>query len=180
MPRRRVCRREFPNGNAKRRIVLRITSDATGIAASSVPHSSSVEATMIQAATSQHRAIPWMAIVVGATTTVAIGLLAAGSVLSSTSDARARAYTTPTFSTFTPVDSSGPKTFDMSLPLSLTPIPSSSLALATGALDTTPNDRSTNGSKSVVHALTNLRSEQGPGVSWPGSSDNFKQGRISQ
>ena len=68
---------------------------------------------MIQAATSQHRAIPWMAIVVGATTTVAIGLLAAGSVLSSMSDARARAYTTPTFSTFTPVDSSGPKTFDI-------------------------------------------------------------------
>jgi hypothetical protein len=41
----------------------------------------------------------------------------------------------------------------------LIPIPSSSLALATEALVTTPNDRSMNGSKSVAGALTNLRSE---------------------
>jgi hypothetical protein len=41
----------------------------------------------------------------------------------------------------------------------LTPIPSSSLALATGALVTSPNDRSMNGSKSVGSALTKLRSE---------------------
>ena len=71
-----------------------------------------VEASMTLA-TSPHRAFPGLAIIAGAATAVAMGLLTAGSVLSSTNDARARAYTTPTFSTFTPVVSSGPQTFDI-------------------------------------------------------------------
>ena len=105
---------------------------------------------MILVTTSQHHAFR-LAIVTRTATAVVIGLLSAGSVISTTSDATTHTHiTAPTFSTFAPVESSGPKTFDIVPSPSLTPIPSSTLALAAGAPVTTPNDRAMNGSKSAA------------------------------
>jgi hypothetical protein len=68
---------------------------------------------MVLVTTSEHRAFR-LAIVAGTATVVVIGLLIAGSVISTTSDATTGTHiTAPTFSTFASVESSGPKTFDI-------------------------------------------------------------------
>jgi hypothetical protein len=65
---------------------------------------------MALAVTRQHRMFPRLALIAGGATALAIGLLTAGSVLSTTNDARA--VTTTTFSTFSTV-AEGPKTLDI-------------------------------------------------------------------
>jgi hypothetical protein len=113
---------------------------------------------MIPVTISQHQAL-LLAIVAGTATAAVLGLLSAGSVTSTASDATTHTHiTTLTFNTFARVESSGPKCSTSCLFPSLIPIPSSTLALATGALDTTPNDDAINGSESVARALTDLRS----------------------
>jgi hypothetical protein len=68
---------------------------------------------MILVTTSEHRAFR-LAIVAGIAILVVIGLLIAGSVISTTSDATTGTrITAPAFSTLASVESLGPKTFDI-------------------------------------------------------------------